>query len=133
IKAHEALVETIDKRSFISLIYAVLDTRTGQMQSARAGHCPLLYRSGTEVQYIKPTGMGLGMGTTEYFRQTMEEESLTLKQGDVVVMYTDGLTEAHPKNGDEFGYDRLRTVVRDSNAPSVVELRDAIIMAVDTH
>jgi sigma-B regulation protein RsbU (phosphoserine phosphatase) len=133
IKAHEALVATIDKRSFISLIYAVLDVRTGELQIARAGHCPLLHRSGAEVRYVKPTGMGLGMGTNDYFKQTMAEERLALKRNDIIVLYTDGLTEAHPKNGDEYGYDRLRTVVRDSPARTVEEMRDEIIMSVDKH
>ena len=132
-RAHEALVATIDKRSFISLIYAVLDTRTGELQLARAGHCPLLLKSGADVRYLKPAGMGLGMGTTRYFQQTMAEERIMLKPDDVIIMYTDGLTEAHPKNGDEFGYDRLRTVVKDTPVRSAVELRDAIIMAVDRH
>ncbi len=133
IRAHEALVGTIDKRSFISLVYAVVDLQTGHVSVARAGHCPLLYVTDSKARYIKPQGMGLGMGTTRYFEETISDESIHLKNGDVVVFYTDGVTEAHPKDGEEFGYERLQTVVESSRAKTAEGVRDAIIYAVDRH
>ncbi len=133
VRAHEALAATIDKRSFISIVYAVLNTDSGEMRVARAGHCPVLYRTDGTTRYVKPKGMGLGMGTTQQFQDTIVEESLTLAGGDAVVFYTDGVTEAHPGTGDEFGYDRLRSVVEHAGAASAEEIRDAIILAVDEH
>lgn len=132
-KAHEALASTIDKRTFISLIYAVLDLRTGVLRVARAGHCPMLYVSDRKAEYIKPTGLGLGMGSTTFFQQTIAQAQVSLSCGDVAVFYTDGVTEAHSKDGSEFGYDVLQEVVRDAGHKSAMEVRDAIIMAVDTH
>jgi serine phosphatase RsbU (regulator of sigma subunit) len=131
--AHEALIDTIDKRSFISLIYGVLDLRTGAMTVARAGHCPMLFRSGSGTVYVKPTGLGLGMGSTHFFRKTIAEETITFSEGDYAVFYTDGVTEARAKSGDEFGYERLQEVVRSAEAHSAVAMRDAIVMAVDRH
>lgn len=131
--AHEALIGTIDKRSFISLIYAVLDVRNGTMIVARAGHCPMLFRSGGKTEYIKPTGLGLGMGTSSFFKQTIAEETVRFSKGDCAVFYTDGVTEARPKDGDEFGYERLEAVVQSTDANSALGMRDAIVMAVDTH
>ena len=132
-RAHAALAGTIDKRSFISLIYAVLDLRTGVMTIARAGHCPLLYVSSTEARYVTPTGLALGMGNSEFFRHTMREEEIVHSKGDVIVMYTDGVTEAHPKDSEEFGYDRLLTVVQEHRLMSASEVRDGIITEVDAH
>ncbi|HTK81604.1 MAG TPA: GAF domain-containing SpoIIE family protein phosphatase [Bacteroidota bacterium] len=132
-QAHATLASTIDKRSFISLLYAVLDLRTGIMTVARAGHCPLLHVSREDAVYVKPTGMGLGMGSSEFFEKTISQEQVQLRADDVVVLYTDGVTEAHPKDGDEFGYDRLLEVVQRHGDKSAVEVRDAIIMAVDSH
>jgi serine phosphatase RsbU (regulator of sigma subunit) len=43
------------------------------------------------------------------------------------------VTEARPKNGDEFGYERLEEVIQTARATSAVGMRDAIVMAVDTH
>jgi len=133
VKAHEALIATLDKRSFISLVYAVLDLRNGQITIARAGHCPVLYASNGSANYIKPRGLGLGMGSSRFFEQTIAEETIQLKTDDILVFYTDGVTEAHPKDGEEFGYERLCSVVQSSNAKKALEVRDAIIMAVDKH
>jgi serine phosphatase RsbU (regulator of sigma subunit) len=132
-KAHETLTGTIDKRSFISLLYAVVDLRTGVMTVARAGHCPLLLASGAHAEYIKPVGLGLGMGGSKFFEQTIEQEERKLRFGDVAVFYTDGVTEAHSGSGDEFGYERLQTVVQNAVSASAVGVRDAIIEAVDKH
>ena len=133
IKAHDALVGSIDKRWFISIIYAILDLQTGVMTLARAGHCPMVFVSNGKAQYIKPTGLALGMGTNQFFAETLVEDQVKFSQGDFVVFYTDGLTEAHPKNGEEFGYDHLLHVVRQRNHLSAVEIRDAIILAIDQH
>ncbi len=132
-KAHETLVGTIDKRSFISLLYAVIDLRKGTMSVARAGHCPLLFLSGNRSEYVKPTGLGLGMGTHHFFARTILQQELQCRHGDVAVFYTDGVTEAHRKDGEEFGYEKLQEVVQSARDRSAVEIRDAIIMAVDAH
>jgi serine phosphatase RsbU (regulator of sigma subunit) len=132
-RAHTVLSETIDKRSFISLIYAVIDLQTGVVDVARAGHCPLLHISGLSATYIKPTGLGLGMGSSEFFDRTITEEQIQLRAGDVIVLYTDGVTEAHPGDEDEFGYERLLETVRRSRHLTAVEIRDALIMEVDRH
>jgi phosphoserine phosphatase RsbU/P len=133
INAHKTLDGSIDKRSFISLIYGIVDLKTGIMKVARAGHCPMLYVSNHHAEYIKPIGLGLGMGSGEIFRQTMTQEHVHLQEGDIVVFYTDGVTEAHRDDDVEFGYERLLTVVKENGDKSAEGIRDAIIMAVDQH
>lgn len=133
IKAHAALAETIDKRWFISVIYIVLDLRTGKLQVARAGHCPMLYIAENNVRFVQPKGLGLGMGSPDFFALTLAEEEIQMQPGDVAVLFTDGITEARQSSGEEFGYDPLLEIgktVRNNNA---IEIRDAIITAVDTH
>jgi phosphoserine phosphatase RsbU/P len=132
-KAHESLVGTIDRRSFISLLYAVLDLRTGIMTIARAGHCPMLHATNSHAVYVKPTGLGLGMGSNEFFSRTISQESIQLNRGDVAVLYTDGVTEARSPDGGEFGYERLQEVVTEASSRSAIGVRDAIIEDVDRH
>ena len=133
IHAHKTLTGTIDKRSFISIIYAVVHLPSGKMKIARAGHCPMLFVSQGLGKYIKPMGLGLGMGSSDFFERTIAQEEVQLSAGDLVVFYTDGVIEAHPGNGDEYGYDRLLKVVQTSCYKSAVDVRDAIIVAVDNH
>jgi serine phosphatase RsbU (regulator of sigma subunit) len=130
IKANEALVSSIDKRSFISLIYSTIDIITGELIVARAGHCPMLYISATAKEYIRPQGIGLGMKTGKIFDETIEEKKIMMKSGDVCVFYTDGVTESRSSNGDEFGYERLLDVVDANKHRTAEEIKEAIIQTV---
>jgi serine phosphatase RsbU (regulator of sigma subunit) len=130
VKANEALATSIDKHSFVSLIYAVLDIRTGELKLARAGHCPMLLMAAGGVQYIRPNGLGLGLTELALFGDVIEEHTLRLEVGDVCVLYTDGLTEARNGADDEFGYDRLLAVAQGQKHRSAAEIKDEIIRSV---
>jgi phosphoserine phosphatase RsbU/P len=126
IKANDALAGSVDKHSFVSLIYAVLDVRTGVLTLARAGHCPMLLVSGEKVEYIRPSGMGMGLSKGEIFSGAIEEYSLPLREGDLCVFYTDGITEAR-RGDEEFGYDRLLDIARKSRELSAAAIKDTIV------
>lgn len=133
LKANESISASIDKKSFISLIYATLNIETGLLKVARAGHCPIIHSSSTDTLYIRPKGIGLGITNTKLFEKFIEEETIMLKQNDVLVFYTDGITEAHKKDGEEFGYARLLETVRQNRTKKAIEIRDEIISAVNLH
>jgi len=130
IKANDALVTSIDKRSFISLIYSTINIKTGELIVARAGHCPMLYISGAKKEYIKPVGLGLGIKSGKIFDENVEEQKIMMKSGDVCVFYTDGVTESRASNGDEFGYERLLDVVDANKHGSAEEIKESIIQTV---
>jgi len=129
VKANEALAGSIDKHSFISLVYAVVDLTTGMVRLARAGHCPMLLVSGDHVGYIRPTGIGLGLSDEPLFTESMEEQSVQLRPGDVCVLYTDGITEAR-RGDEEFGYDRLLRVAVQAREKSASEIKHEILNTV---
>lgn len=129
IKANDALAGSVDKHSFVSLIYAVLDVRTGQLTLARAGHCPMLHVSGDQVEFIRPGGMGMGLSKGEIFSGAIEEYSLSLREGDLCVFYTDGITEAR-RGEEEFGYDRLLEIARRVRGNSASAIKDEIVETV---
>lgn len=132
-KAHAALADTIDRKSFISVIYAVLDLHDGSMTVARAGHCPMMHVSNRRASFIQPKGMGLGMGSSEIFGKTIVQQMIRMGEGDSAIFFTDGITEARPENGEEFGYERLLAIGESLGRQSAMEIRDAIIGAVDRH
>lgn len=132
LRANIALSGSIDKHSFVTLIYGVLDVTTGKLTLARAGHCPMLHVSGTNLRYIRPGGMGLGLATGKPFESSMEEYSTRLQPGDICVFYTDGVTET--RNGeDEFGYERLMETVLSARHLSAAELKNVILDSVKTY
>jgi serine phosphatase RsbU (regulator of sigma subunit) len=131
VKANHALASSIDKHSFVSLIYAILDVRTGALVLARAGHCPLLLVSGDGVRYIRPDGLGLGLTDSQLFSDVTQEHTIGLSRGDVCILYTDGLTEARA-NGEEYGYQRLVEVAERSKHRTASEIKDEILRDVRT-
>jgi sigma-B regulation protein RsbU (phosphoserine phosphatase) len=102
----------------------------GRMSAVNAGHCPVLVRrrSGAIEQIISS---GLPLGILTEARHT--EETIYLEPGDLVVLYTDGLTEAEDPDEEEFGVERVADVVasvNDSDADSVCE---TLLGAVHAH
>jgi serine phosphatase RsbU (regulator of sigma subunit) len=128
-KANEALAGSFDKRSFISLLYAILDVETGRILMSRAGHCPLLHVTARRGTYVRPGGIGMGLGKVEVFAGLIEEHCIDLREGDVCVFYTDGVTEAR-KGSEEFGYDRLMEAVLESHEESATGIKQHILTTI---
>jgi serine phosphatase RsbU (regulator of sigma subunit) len=129
IQANEALAESIDSHSFVSLIYVIINTRTGCLTLARAGHCPMLHISGEEVTYVRPNGLGMGLSRGAKFSGAIEEQVIDLAPGDVCVLYTDGITEAR-RGDEEFGYERLQQVAREMQGRNAGEIKTEILRTV---
>lgn len=102
----------IHMTSFVTLFLARFDPRTYDLTYCNAGHNPPLLRtrsSGKErLSWLRPTGAAIGL--VEEFR--FGTETVNLVPGDVLVLYTDGITEAMDPQGEEFGQDRLVELVR---------------------
>jgi phosphoserine phosphatase RsbU/P len=130
IHANTALAGSMDKRSFISLLYAQLDVQSGTLTVARAGHCPMIYVAANETHFIQPSGIGLGLTGGEVFASTIEEKTVSMHPGDVIVLYTDGVTESRDVNGEEFGAERLRLLVESRRGSSVEEITEDILQNV---
>jgi phosphoserine phosphatase RsbU/P len=118
-KANLSLIGHIEKKSFVSLIYGILDFETGKLYLSRAGHCPMVYVTENEASYIKPEGLGVGLDNGKIFDNITEEIEIQLQRNSVCVFYTDGMPEARNKNGEEYGYDRLiNSVVQAKDRPA---------------
>jgi predicted ester cyclase len=106
-QVNETLVARVPTNMFVTCFYAILDPISGSLTYANAGHdLPYLHRNG-EAEELRATGMPLGlMPGMEY-----EEEVASLREGESVLFYSDGLVEAHDPQGQMFGFPRLRALV----------------------
>ncbi len=97
------------RRTFVTMVFAALDPATGEVELVRAGHNPaLLWRAATgECRYLKPRGIGLGLTGGRLFEDSLESLTLTLAPGDILLLYSDGLTEAMNPAREQFGEQRL--------------------------
>jgi serine phosphatase RsbU (regulator of sigma subunit) len=112
---------------YATLFLAVYDDASHQLEYANCGHNPpLLFRATGEVERLEATASVVGISA----KWECSTESVTLCTNDVLVIYTDGVTEANDANGEEFGEDRLRRVVRENLAAGPSELLSAIQRAV---
>jgi serine phosphatase RsbU (regulator of sigma subunit) len=104
---NKSLYENIEKNSFVSLIYAVVDLSNGKLLLARGGHCPMILISDNDIKFIKPQGIGVGLEKGDLFDKSLEEIEIDLKRNSSCIFYTDGINEARNKFGEEFGTQRL--------------------------
>jgi sigma-B regulation protein RsbU (phosphoserine phosphatase) len=95
------------------MIFAILDTAQGTLTFARAGHEPLIAYSRTadSMRLLAPDGIALGLVPEGEF-SVLCDQALTLDEGDVAVLYTDGVVEARNRKEKEYGPDRLLEVLR---------------------
>ena len=122
-KANSLLWESIENNQFVTAIYGTLDAAHKTFAFANAGHNPpLLFRETDEAVFIERGGLPLGM-----FRETRYyEHFLQLESDQILVLYTDGITEAANEHGEEFEKERLVECVRMGKDLSARELIDLI-------
>jgi sigma-B regulation protein RsbU (phosphoserine phosphatase) len=138
LEVNRIISENLDSRSFITMTYAVLDLDAGVMIYARAGHTPVIHRpggaDGSGVEVLVPSGMVLGLripGAEDKFAELLEEDRIQLGTGDVIVLYTDGITEAMNAESDLFGDTRLSRIVEEHGHLESGELRERILREIE--
>lgn len=121
-------INNINFTTFVTIFFARLDPQTRELSYASAGHNPpLLFRPSTnELSWLKPTGPAIGL-VKDYFSRM---ESVQLKEGDTLLLYTDGVIEAlNPQENEQFGYERLAEIVQQSDGIPANELTQRIRQA----
>jgi serine phosphatase RsbU (regulator of sigma subunit) len=139
LEVNRILSETLDSRSFITMTYAVLDLAAGRMTYCRAGHTPLIFLPGPAsprrgARVLTPSGMVVGLrlpGASGKFEELLEEDTIQLHAGDVIVLYTDGITEAMNVSSELFGESRLSRIVEEHGHLESVELRERILREIE--
>jgi sigma-B regulation protein RsbU (phosphoserine phosphatase) len=139
IEVNRIISEHLDSRSFITMTYAVIDVHRNVMTFCRAGHTPLIFMPGPSsltplAQVLTPSGMVLGLridGASEKFDELLEEQCVDLTPGDVIVFYTDGITEAMNVDSDLFGESRLSRIVEEHGHLESGELRERILREIE--
>jgi serine phosphatase RsbU (regulator of sigma subunit) len=128
-EANRILAATLDPHSFITMTYAVVDTKARSMRYARAGHNPVIHlqaRTGF-TRVLTPQGLGLGIDRGTRFDEILEEADVPLATGDVFLFFTDGLSEAMNGSSELFGERRLRDLIEASEGCESEELRERIL------
>lgn len=124
------ILEDTAAHEFVTVFYGVLDPSTGELVYANGGHCPALLARTQEpgdVQTLCNTGTVLGI----FPEVTWRQGAVQLAPGDVLVLYTDGITEARDTQDRLFEEDRLREALIANWGQPAETIRDAILRTVD--
>jgi len=128
---NQRIVEDTSAKQFVTVFYAVLDPSTGRLVYSNAGHTPPIVvnaNTGDVIHRLEHTGKPLGLFEEEIWEQKVVE----LVPGDLLVIYTDGITEAQNEEGEFFDEIRLVESVQSHLESPAQNLVDALLMDVQS-
>lgn len=122
-RVNTAMISDLDFERFVTAFLGIIDLRNGTLVYASAGHEPQLIRHGEDgsIEELWPTGMALGVFPDRYGRRQVE-----MSKRDVLVLYTDGATEARPPGGEMLGVCGLRRLVSDLEVTDPQSMAEAV-------
>ncbi len=129
-----SLQNEFQPNSFITVSYILLDSINSTIAYTSAGHEPLILVKKNEksVRELKPSGYPLCAVSAESFKNRIAKESCRLDKGDILFLYTDGLTDAFNERGEQFGADRLLEIFLESKNMSAKAAADNVIQTVSS-
>lgn len=132
-RVNQILHRDLDRRTFITLLYAVISPDDRSLLLARAGHCPLYHLPGDadRGRFITPEGIGLGLEEGRLFEKVIRDETVEYNAGDIFLFFSDGLVEAQAGDGEEFGEERVDRVVVEHREGGAAEIKMALLNAVN--
>ena len=127
-QVNEMLSENNDAMTFVTLLYGIYDPETRDFTYSNAGHnFPIVVRPGPSVELLESTG-GIALGIEGEF--PFQEETTTLEPGSMIVLYTDGVSEAEREDGEMFEMERFGQIFKDNSYESAQQATDAVFDAV---
>ena len=132
VKLNRDLNERMRKDMFITLFLAFIDTEKNTLTYSRAGHEPaLLRRASGDVETLGGNGMALGMVPNELFEEIVEDCVTSFESGDLLVLFTDGVTETINRDKEEYSLERLSSKLKGIGDKSVKTFHDELLRDLD--
>ncbi|MGB6864822.1 MAG: SpoIIE family protein phosphatase, partial [Candidatus Aminicenantaceae bacterium] len=134
-RINNLLYRSTDTHMFVTFFYGILDKKRSIFTSTNAGHNqPLLFRSDGRIERLGEGGLILGFQPDVHYNQ----QTVAIRPGEVIVLYTDGITEAADPSSemvtdDLFGVERLVDIIQANLKNSVREIQSAILEAIAQH
>lgn len=129
-RTNKLLYRSTESTKFATMFYGNLDPETGRLKYTNGGHdCPILYKNGNGIQELESTGLILGIFEDSDY-STKESE---LKPGDILVLFSDGITEAMNPDMDMYGPARLQNLIQKNHKMSASEIGELILNDIHKH
>jgi len=129
-RLNNLLEESVSDGRYATLFYALISTENNQITFSNAGHNPpYLFRIDGEIEELTDGGIVLGYLANQIYKQ----KTIPFNRGDILITYTDGITEALNRDGEEFGVERLKHILKNHSDLSCHNLRNKILEEVNNH
>ena len=130
VRINRTVCQNVPSNKYVTFFLARLDPATGSLCYVNAGHNPpLLLRADGGLERLSEGGMVLGLFDSVPYA----EGSVTMKRGDVLVIYSDGVTEAWSESGAEFGEANVARVAGENRHEAAAAIHERLLAAVDTY
>ncbi|MCI0692549.1 SpoIIE family protein phosphatase [candidate division KSB1 bacterium] len=134
-RVNDFVIGDMKKGMFVTVFYVIIDSKRRRLNYASAGHNPMiLYRASTQkTYYLNPRGFPIGIQLHEkdLFKKSIESDTIQLAEEDILLIYTDGITEAMNAERDLFGEERLLKIFREHGQlrvkPFVEQIKEDIL------
>ena len=127
-RVNQMLSRENDSMTFVTLLYGIYDPATKEFVYSNGGHNrPILVRPGRATELLEPTA-GIALGVQEDFK--FGENTISFEPGTLIVLYTDGVSEAERKGGEMFLMKRLCQIFRDNAFENAKQATDAVFDSV---
>lgn len=126
-ECHYSLKDTFDRITFITMNIAQFNIPERKFVLARAGHNPAIFYNAREKKCSELYPSGMGIGLVNFSREKLEETQLPYESGDILFLFSDGLTEIMNDEDEMLGVDQLKRIIRKNHTLSVEELKGKIL------
>lgn len=132
--ANKALANTLERGSFITITVLFIDTVQKKVEIARAGHCPTLYYHALQnsSSFYKGSSIGLGLVKDDSYKAHIEILDIYYQPNDLILLFTDGITEAINVGKKDFGDKKLQKIIDDNHSKSCNQILKIIKEELDT-
>ncbi|MGB9696969.1 MAG: SpoIIE family protein phosphatase [Ignavibacteria bacterium] len=131
-EVNKLVLSAFHRSFFVTIALVLIDYQKNKIIVSRAGHNPvMLYKNG-KVQVINPPGIALGLEHNNIFSKTLGYSEHLIEDNSIILLFTDGITEAMNKNNEEFGTDKLVEVFLETSVLPAGLLIEEIIKKVKT-
>ena len=129
IKANSALSKCLERNHFITASVFLINCAEQTICHSRAGHVPTLFYQAKEAKsdFIFFDGLGLGILRNKQYENHVQEKTFTYEAGDILVLITDGIVEAMNEKGQQFGFERIRSLVEIHHQKTPREIQNHLI------
>lgn len=129
-RTNKLLYRSTESTKFATMIYGALDPKSGKIKYTNGGHdCPILFKRDCEPTQLESTGLILGIFEDSDYNQ----ESIRLEAGNLLLLFSDGITEAMNSNFEMYGTEPLKNLVQKNLEKSVSEIGSMILEDIRKH